>query len=656
MKNKGKLLALAGVTLVSAAVLAACGGNSSASKSEGASKVYNYVYATDPKSLDYVLTNQQGTSAVTTQMVDGLLENDKYGNVVPSLAEDWKVSADGLTYTYTLREGVSWYTSDGEEYAPVVAEDFVTGLKHAIDNDSESLYIIQDSIKNLNEYKEGKVKFEEVGIKAVDDRTVEYTLNAPEPYWNSKTTYSIMFPVNAKFLESKGKDFGSTDPSSILVNGAYYLSEYTAKSSMAFTKNDAYWDADNVTLDEVKLTYYDGEDVGSLYTNFDKGTYTAATLNPNDPSYADAKKKYPDAITYGMQDTTTYFASINLNRSNFTNSKKDAPAQESAKKALLNKDFRQALTFAFDRASWNAQRAGEDAKEKALRSMLTAPSFVAIGEESYGQVVQKELSSLGDEWKDVNLEDAQDGLYNAEKAKAEFAKAKEALGSDVTYPIQLDFPLDQADTVAVQRAQSMKQSVEAALGKENVQFNIIELDTDTYLNSTYYAEDISQADYDLTISGWGPDYADPRTYLDIFNVNNGANVNKIGIMPGKNQDIAKAVGLDSFTADLEAANEIIDDIPARYTAQAKAEAKLLDQAVIIPLISLGGTPRVSKVVPFSGAYSVSGVKGTDAYKGMEIQEEPVTAKQYDKAKATWLEEKAKSNAKAQEALAEHVAK
>lgn len=656
MKNKGKLLALAGVTLVSAAVLAACGGNSSAPKSEGASKVYNYVYASDPKSLDYILTNQSATSALVTQMVDGLLENDKYGNLVPSLAEDWKVSEDGLTYTYTLREGVSWYTSDGEEYAPVVAEDFVTGLKHAIDKDSESLYIIQDSIKNLNEYKEGKVKFEEVGIKALDERTVQYTLNAPEPYWNSKTTYSIMFPVNAKFLESKGKDFGSTDPSSILVNGAYFLSEYTAKTSMSFTKNDAYWDVDNLTLDEVKLTYFDGEDIGSLYTNFDKGAYNVATLNPNDPTYADAKKKYPDAITYGMQDTTTYFASINTNRSNFTNSKKDAAAQESTKKALLNQDFRQAITFAFDRASWNAQRAGEDAKEKALRSMLTAPTFVSIGEESYGQVVQKELASIGDEWKDVKLDDAQDGLYNADKAKAEFAKAKEALGSEVTYPIQLDFPVDQADTVAVQRAQSMKQSIEASLGKENVQLNIIELDNDTYLNSTYYAEDVSQQDYDLTISGWGPDYADPRSYLDIFNVENGANAQKIGVMPGKNQDIAKALGLDTFTADLTAANAIIDDLDARFTAQAKAEAKLLDQAVVIPLISLGGTPRVSKAVPFSGRYSVSGVKGSDVYKGIKLQEEPVTAKQYDKAKAAWLEEKAKSNAEAQKALADHVAK
>lgn len=654
MKNKGKVLALAGVAIFSAAVLAACGGGNSA-KTSKAPQVYNYVYSTDPKSLDYVLTNQQGTSLVTTQMVDGLMENDKYGNLVPSLAEDWTVSADGLTYTYTLRKGVSWYTADGEEYAPVTAEDFVTGLKHAVDKKSESLYVVEDSIKNLKEYKEGKVKFEEVGIKAVDERTVQYTLNAPESYWNSKTAYGVLFPVNAKFLESKGADFGSVDAGSILVNGAYFLSEYTAKSSMSFAKNANYWDAKNVNLDEIKLAYYDGSDVSSLYTNFDNGKYSAAALNPNDPSYKDAKSKYEDSITYSLQDATTYYASINTNRTNFTNSKKDDAAKESAKKALNNKDFRQAITFAFDRASWNAQRAGQDAKTQALRNMLTPPTFVSVGEKTYGSVVTTELEALGDQWKGVKLDDAQDGLYNVDKAKAAFEKAKATLGS-VTYPIQLDFPVDQTDTVAVQRAQSMKQSIEASLGSENVQLNVVELQSETYLNSTYYAESVGQQDYDLTISGWGPDYADPSTYLDIFNETNGATVQRIGVTPGKDLEQSKLLGLDVYTSELKAANAITDNVEKRYEAFAKAEAKLLDNAVMIPLISLGGTPRLSRVVPFSGAYGTIGIKGTDTYKGMKLQDEVVKAKDYLAAREAWLKEQKEAVAKAQKELADHVEK
>ncbi|SER11772.1 extracellular solute-binding protein, family 5 Middle [Streptococcus gallolyticus] len=167
--------------------------NSSSAKTEGTT--YSYVFVEDPTTLDYTVSGRHGTSQITTQGVDGLLENDRYGNLIPSLAKDWKVSSDGLTYTYTLRKGVKWYTSDGEEYAEVTADDFVAGLKHAADKKSSTLYIVQDSIKGLNDYVEGTTKeFSKVGIKAID----KYTLNQPESYWNSKTTYYVSFNLNRK--------------------------------------------------------------------------------------------------------------------------------------------------------------------------------------------------------------------------------------------------------------------------------------------------------------------------------------------------------------------------------------------------------------------------------------------------------------------------
>ena len=110
-----------------------------------------------------------------------------------------------MTYTYKLRKGVKWYTSDGEEYAEVKAKDFVTGLKHAADGKSDGLSLIQDSIKGLAEYVSGESNdFSTVGVKAVDDYTVEYTLNKPESFWNSKVTTATMLPVNEEFLNSKG--------------------------------------------------------------------------------------------------------------------------------------------------------------------------------------------------------------------------------------------------------------------------------------------------------------------------------------------------------------------------------------------------------------------------------------------------------------------
>ncbi len=146
---------------------------------------------------------------LTTNIVDGLMENDKYGNLVPSLAEDWSVSKDGLTYTYKIRKGVKWYDADGEERGEVTAKDFVTGLKHAADKKSEELPLVQGSIKGLDDYVQGKTTdFSQVGVKAVDDYTLQYTLNKPETFWNSKTTNGILFPISTDFLKSKGDDFG----------------------------------------------------------------------------------------------------------------------------------------------------------------------------------------------------------------------------------------------------------------------------------------------------------------------------------------------------------------------------------------------------------------------------------------------------------------
>ena len=146
-------MALAGVSLLSVGVLVAC-----SSKSNTSSNTYNYVYTADPETLDYLISNKGSTTDAVTNGVDGLLENDKYGNLVPSIAKDWTVSADGLTYTYKLRKGVKWYTSDGEEYAEVTAKDFVTGLKHAADKKTESIYLAKDSVVGLADYFNGTDK------------------------------------------------------------------------------------------------------------------------------------------------------------------------------------------------------------------------------------------------------------------------------------------------------------------------------------------------------------------------------------------------------------------------------------------------------------------------------------------------------------------
>ena len=655
-----KVMALAGVTLLASGVLVACSGSGSSAKGE---KTFSYVYETDPDSLNYLTTGKAAVANITSNVVDGLMENDRYGNFVPSLAEDWSVSKDGLTYTYTIRKDAKWYTSEGEEYAPVKAQDFVTGLKYAADNKSEALYLVQESIKGLDAYVKGEVKdFSEVGIKAVDDQTVQYTLNKPESFWNSKTTMGILAPVNEEFLTSKGSDFAkATDPSSILYNGPFLLKSLVAKSSVEFEKNPNYWDKDNVHIDKVKLSFWDGQDTGKLADTFKDGGFSMARLFPTSAGYPELEKEFKDNIVYTPQDSATFLVGTNIDRQSYKYTAKTTDEQKtSTKKALLNKDFRQAIAFGFDRTAYASQVNGESGASKLLRNLFVPPTFVQADGKNFGDLVKEKLVTYGDEWKDVNLEDAQDGLYNPEKAKAEFAKAKTALQAEgVQFPIHLDMPVDQTNTTKVQRVQSLKQSLEATLGTDNVVIDIQQLQKDEVLNVTYFAETAAGEDWDLSDNvGWSPDYIDPSTYLDIIKPSVGENTKTyLGFDSGTNNAAAKQVGLEDYEKMVVEAGNEDTDVSKRYDKYAAAQAWLTDSALIIPTTSQTGRPMLSKMVPFTLPFAYSGNKGMSEallYKYLELQDKPVTADEYQKAQDKWKKEKEESNKKAQEDLAKHV--
>ena len=653
-----KVMALAGVTLLASGVLAACSGSSAKGRN-----TFSYIYETDPDNLNYLTTGKASTANITSNVIDGLMENDRYGNFVPSMAEDWSVSQDGLTYTYTIRKDAKWYTSEGEEYAAVKAQDFVTGLKYAADNKSEALYLVQDSIKGLDAYVKGEVKdFSEVGIKAIDDQTVQYTLNKPESFWNSKTTMGVLAPVNEEFLTSKGSDFAkATDPSSILYNGPYLLKSVVAKSSVEFEKNPNYWDKDNVHIDKVKLSFWDGQDTNKPAETFKAGGFSTARLFPTSASYPEVEKEFKDNIVYTPQDSSTYLIGTNIDRQSYKYTSKTTDEQKtSTKKALLNKDFRQAIAFGIDRTAYTSQINGESGATKLLRNLFVPPTFVQADGKNFGDLVKEKLVTYGDEWKDVNLDDAQDGLYSPEKAKAEFAKAKTALQAEgVQFPIHLDMPVDQTSTTKVQRVQSLKQSLEATLGTDNVVVDIQQLQKDEVQNVTYFAESAAGEDWDLSDNvGWTPDFADPSTYLDIIKPSVGENTKTyLGFDSGTNNAAAKQVGLEDYEKMVVEAGEEVSDVSKRYEKYAAAQAWLTDSALIIPTTSKTGRPMLSKMVPFTLPFAYSGNKGMSEallYKYLDVQDKPVTADEYQKAQEKWLKEKEESNKKAQEDLANHV--
>ena len=641
-----------GLVLATGILLSACG------QSNTDTSTYSSTFSANPTTFNYLLDYYADNTAVITNLVDGLLENDSYGNLVPALAEDWSVSSDGLTYTYKLRKDAKWYTADGEEYASVKAQDFVTGIKYAADNKGQAMDLIQNSIKGLNDYVTGVTNdFSTVGVKALDDYTVEYTLTRPEPYWNSKTTNSILFPVNEEFLKSKDKDFGTLTPDSILYNGPYLLKDFTSKSSIEYVKNPHYYDHDKVTIEKVKLAYFDGSDQEMTIRNFESGAYSIAGVYPNSSNYAKTKEKYQDNIVYSLQDKTSWYFNFNVNRKTYNHTAKTTDEQKkSAQTAILNKNFRQAINFGIDRTAYSAQSNGEEAASKTLRNTLVPPTFVQVGDKTFGEVTASKLVNYGTEWSGINLADAQDAYFNKEKAQAKLAEAKKELEAQgVTFPIHLDVPVDQTNKNAVSGMNSVKQTLETVLGSDNIVIDVQQLSTDDFGNVAFLAPNPAARDYDLNFDGWVGDYQDPSTYLDPFNAETGFYLKIFGLDAKEDQELIKSLGLDIYTKLLKEADAENKDVAKRYEKYAEAQAWMIDNSLVMSAMSNGGTASVTKVTPFTRAYSLVGIKGDgNNYKYMRLQKDPVTKKQFDEAKAKWEEESKKAIEKSQKEFENHV--
>ena len=651
MNTKKRVLS-AGLTFAAALLLAACG------QSGSDTKTYSSTFSGNPTTFNYLLDYYADNTSIITNLVDGLLENDNHGNLVPSLAEDWSVSNDGLTYTYKLRKDAKWFTADGEEYAPVKAQDFVTGIKYAVDNKSQAIDLIQNSIKGLNDYITGADSdFSKVGVKAIDDQTVEYTLARPEPYWNSKTTNSILFPVNEEFLNSKGKDFGTLSPDSILYSGPYLLKDFTSKSSIEYVKNPHYYDHDKVSIERVKLAYFDGSDQELTIRNFESGAYSIAGVYPNSSNFAKTKEKYKNNIIYSLQDKTSWYFNFNVNRKAYNHTSKTTDEQKkSTETAVLNKNFRQAVNFALDRTAYSAQSNGEEAASKTLRNTLVPPTFVQVGDKTFGEVVASKLVNYGTEWSGINLADAQDAYFNKEKAQAKFAEAKKELASQgVTFPIHLDVAVDQTNKNAVTGMNSVKQTLESVLGADNIVIDVQQLSTDDFNNVAFLAPTPADRDYDLNFDGWVGDYQDPSTYLNPFNAEDGFYLKIFGLDAKEDKAKIASLGLDTYTKMLKGADSENKDVAKRYEKYAEAQAWMIDNSLIMSAMSNGGTASVTKVTPFTRGYSLVGIKGDgNNYKYMKLQKDTVTTKQYEEAKTKWEQESKKAIEKAQKEAEKHV--
>lgn len=607
--------------------------------------------------MDYVVSALTADHEINANLVDGLLEADSYGNLKPALAESWEPNEDRSVWTFKIRPGVMWVNNLGEEYAEVTAEDFVTGVRHGAEFNSGTAWLLQGVLDGYSDYAASDFSdeaWEKVGVKALDEYTLEFTMQKdesgtpqPVPYFDSMTTYAVLYPINKDFLESQGPgcklgapdsencSFGSKQPDSILYNGAFILTENTEKSKAVLTKNDAYWDADHVYLNSLTRIYDDGQDPYSTINGLEQGVYYSATLNPSWENYDEYAKKYEGYTHYTIPNATTFGIVFNVNRQeyNYTEYADEHPDwAENTYKALQNENFRKAVRAAFDAKAYMAVRMPDDLAEESMRNINNFPGAGKTSDgKMYFDLVTDAYNEATGESRD--LHDGQAPFLSKDEALAYIEKAKE---EGIEFPVHLDMMVNSSADVLVKQGQSFKQSVEANTDN-NIIVELVLEPEDTIESVVYENTDPLKMDYDIsTFTGWGPDYADPKSFVDVYSATTGYYMPSMGLGTTDGEgnvadlEIKEKIGLMEYEKLYREADAITKDLDERYKAFAKADAYLIERCIFVPTSMQSRGNIVSKAVPFSTPWADYGLSQYK-YKGLRVNEDLVTSEEYQKA-------------------------
>ena len=525
---------------------------------------YNMGYVSDPQTWDALATSRSADSEAIVNTYDGLVEYDNENEIKPALAESWEVSEDGKTYTFHIRQGAKWVDAQGREVADVKADDFVAGMQHMLDAGGGLEYLVENIIVNALEYNTGDVTdFAEVGVKATDDNTVVYTLCQPTSYFITMLGYNVFAPMSRTYFESKGGVFGKDDykaavdagtmkygqtVNDIAYCGPYTVTNHTAENTIVFQANPTYWNKDNITIKTLTWKFNDGQDPTKAYEDTKAGTLDGCGLSSASLEACKADGNFEKYCTVSDTDATSFVLFLNLNRNAYANFNDETKAvstmtDEQKKRtdaAMLNVHFRRAIGMGLDIATYNGQVVGEELKLNSVRNSYTPGNFVALEEDVtveingesktfakgtyYGEIMQAQIDADGVKIKVWDAEnqtsDGFAGWHNPANAYEELQQAITELkefGVEISKdnPIVMDLPYYSGADVYTNRAQTLKQSVEEAL-QGCVVVNLVSCaDAKEWYYAGYYTESGKDANYTLyDVSGWGPDYGDPATYLD----------------------------------------------------------------------------------------------------------------------------------------------
>ena len=510
--------------LLSVMMLLACAVTASAADAS----YLGVMLGTNVMSLDTNLATDGDSFEVIADCIDGLTQMDKDGAAVPALAESFDLSEDGLTYTFHLRDA-KW--SNG---TPVTANDFVFAWRRIAKEAGEYAYMLDEigNIKGAAEIISGKESdLTTLGVNAADDKTLVVELNVPVSFFPSLMYFPTFYPINEEFYNSLADGTYGTSPETFLSNGAFVLESYTpGTANLSVKKNPDYWDADRVKLPGITYQVVGSSD--NALTAFKNNTLDVVMVSGNQ---VDAAKKDPTLAENLKVTGAGYMWYLT-----FSQTEKNAQGG-----MLANKNLRLAISNAIDRDNLvdNYVMDGSLATYTAVPPQFAASSTTG---EDFSANQDAFLDYIG---------------YNPDKAAEYFEAAKGELGVD-SFSFTMIYGNNEGDEVQ-KVAQAIKEDVEAALPGVEIKLQS--------MTKAERLDKMQEDNYDIALTRWGPDYADPMTYLGMWITNN-----------SNNYGFWSNAEYDQLIADCTT-GAYITDYDARWEAMFKAETLVMQEAVIAPL-------------------------------------------------------------------------
>ena len=607
-KTVSKLLALA---MAASLVLSGCGGSGNSGNSEettGASGseestsasseneikdlVIPRLASRELETFNILYTQRAEDGENLTSLVDGLLESNPKGELVPCIAEEWGTEDGGLTWTFKLREGVKWVDVNGQEKADCVAQDFATGLEWVLNfykNDSSNTAMPIEMIKGAKEYyeytktlseEEAKAltagegsKFREmVGLETPDDYTVIYHCITEKPYFDSLASYVALYPMAQSMVDELGgaDAVRSMNNETMWYNGCYTMTSYIQGNEKIFTKNPMYWDTEAKLFDTVTVKMVESNDVAfQLYQTGDVDYVQLGEAQVNTIA-KDANNEFHDYLVPDVPSHFSYQMQFNYNKN-----KEDGTPDTNWNTAIANEAFRLSWYYGIDFTNY-WKRVNAINPMSCENNFYTMKGLVYTSDGTdYTDLVRKEMG-MTDENGTTPIR------LDAEKAEQYKQQAIEELTAQgVTFPVEADFYISASSQTALDSANVLAQVFSDCLGDDYVKLNI-----KTYIQSSRNEVSVPHL-HSFMINGWGADYGDPQNYLGqmTYGEDNAYYSQEYNYINEVEETEATKALIDTykeFTTLVNEANAITDDLDARYAAYAKAEAYMLQHAIVLP--------------------------------------------------------------------------